>query len=534
MDICYTLLGSDILPPEQLNNPFFYVPHPIALSAKREVEQIIRSMVSWKEEVDKGKMFGVLVVRDAHGAVGYLKAFSGQLLSCSVWEGWVPPVFDYLVPGGYFSVHEASISKINAEIEEMERSPRLQLITSRLASMEKEFRNHQEAFRKNLESRKLQRDERRRLGEDEEALRRESQFLKAEYRRLRKRHEAALSPLRHSVDEYHSALASLRKKRKEMSDALQTWLFHHFVILNGKGEQKSLYDIFCNTALRIPPSGAGECCAPKLLQYALLQGYEPLSLLEFWWGSPPIGEVRLHGECYPACESKCRPILNFMLQGINVCDDPLQEQEQNTALTLLYEDNWLLAVDKPAGMLSVPGKGSRLSAYDILLRNYETPLYSVHRLDMQTSGILLFTKSFEVQRLMHCSFSRREVEKMYYAIIEGEKEVGCCSVISLPLSSDYLRRPYQIVDYEKGKEAVTEYTVLSSSSGRTRLALFPQTGRTHQLRVHCAHPDGLGMPIVGDTLYGHHDERLLLHAARLTFVHPVTGETVVIESECPF
>lgn len=539
MYTCFTPLANGILPPERFNCPYYYVAHPLAVSAMAHVKDEIASKDEWRDEICRGKMFGVLVVRDVSGAIGYLKAFSGQILSQSEWEGWVPPVFDYLQPDGYFVVHEREISEINSTILALETSPQSRIACLRLSEAEESCLREEEEYRKQMQAAKERRDALRQQCHDASSLIRESQFMKAEMRRLKRRHEETLLPLRHAVAEWNTKLASLRKERKEKSDALQTWLFRHFVVRNVKGEEKDLCDIFADTPLVIPPSGAGECCAPKLLQYAFLHGYEPLCMAEFWWGRSPAGEIRHHGECYPACQGKCRPILDFMLQGMDVEANPLDGEERGT-ITMVYEDPWLVAVDKPSGMLSVPGKGRRLSAQEILSEERGgAAMLCVHRLDMQTSGILLFAKDVETQREMQRAFALREVHKVYYAVVRQPCEASMLRTgdegdVVLPLSPDYLNRPRQKVDKETGKEAVTHYTVLDADITKARLELQPKTGRTHQLRVHCAHREGLNAPIVGDELYGTPDSRMLLHAARMTFVHPKSSEVMTLSSPCPF
>ena len=264
---------------------------------------------------------------------------------------------------------------------------------------------------------------------------------------------------------------------------------------------------------------------------------KPLAIAEFWWGRSPVGEIRHHLSHYPACQGKCRPILDFMLQGLDVEPNPLEADEPRTHIDIVYSDAWLLIIDKPAGMLSVPGKGTRLSAQEILseeLSCAEDGLLCVHRLDMQTSGLLVFARSAEIQREMQRRFAMRQVRKSYTALLDGSYNGPDDGVIAIPLAADYLNRPRQKADYDNGKEAITVYHVTERRESTTRIALYPQTGRTHQLRIHCAHSDGLGVPIVGDDLYGRHDSRLMLHATTLDFAHPVTGESMYIESTCPF
>ncbi len=528
-DPCFHPLPACRSLPERLNCPFYYQPHPLCRQAATEVQEDICAMAEWQDEVAGGKMFGVLVVKDSTGNIGYLRAYSGQICGKADWQGWVPAVFDYLQPDGYFAVHEAEISVLNGEIAAMEQSPRHLLDCARLAKRREEGERQIEEYRTFVAAQKAQRAVRRASGEDAATLIKESQFQKAELRRLKNMVKTSLQPLEEAVARHDRELAARRLRRKRMSDALQHWLFEHFVMCNGKGEKKNLIEIFADTPAAVPPSGTGECCAPKLLQYAFLHGYKPLAVAEFWWGRSPEGEIRHHGEFYPACQGKCKPVLDFMLQGLDVEENPLLLPEDRTDLPIVYEDGYLLAADKPAGMLAVPGKGQRLSAQEILSSRYGT-VYACHRLDMQTSGILLFARTAEMQRTMQGMFARREVHKMYTAVLDGISGRPSSGDIDLPLSPDYENRPRQRVDFAAGKPAMTHYNIMYTRDGKSVVELFPMTGRTHQLRMHCAHPDGLGVPIIGDDLYGHHSQRLLLNAQRMEFTHPVTSQPVIIES----
>lgn len=494
------------------------------------------SMAEWEEEIHQGKMFGILIVRDSDLNVGYLKAYSGQIGGRQDWRGWVPAIFDYLQPDGYFKQHEAEITHINHEISRLLSSDVHRINCARLAKAEKEAEEQIKDYKERMAQCKQRRDKRRQEGEPEETLMRESQYMKAELRRLKHSLDEGLSGLRSTVSQHENNIILLRAKRKRLSDNLQAWLFDQFTMLNGKGEKKTLTEIFADTPAGIPPSGAGECCAPKLLQYAYSHSLQPIAIAEFWWGESPVGEIRRHLDFYPACQGKCRPILDYMLQGIDVEPNPLEEEETICTLQVIYEDDWLVAVDKPAGMLSVPGKVKRTSAQEILARQYgnDSAIYCVHRLDMQTSGLLLFAKDESVQRAMQRAFALREVKKTYRAVLEGIYEGDHHGTISLPLSADYYNRPRQRVDYEGGKSAETHYEIIGSTDGHSIVRLSPLTGRTHQLRVHCAHPDGLGIPIAGDDLYGHHSARLLLHAEEIVFTHPATEETIRIISKAPF
>ena len=332
---------------------------------------------------------------------------------------------------------------------------------------------------------------------------------------------------------------------KQMSQDLQAWLFHQYRMLNGRGEVKDLVEIWqdyhSSPRLRsrypLPPGGTGDCCAPKLLQYAFLHHLQPVCMAEFWWGESPKSLIRHHGQFYPACRGKCKPVLTWMLQGLDVDSHLASEHMAQKDPDIIYEDDTLVVLFKPAGMLSVPGKTDEVSVASWVQERWPDALLA-HRLDMLTSGIILVAKTMEAYQHLQMQFANRTVKKKYLAIVTGSpaNEHG---IIDLPLSSDPLNRPLQIVDYEQGKRAITEYRVLAGitkepSTCYTLLALWPHTGRTHQLRMHCAHADGLGCPIVGDELYGQKADRLYLQAQAITFIHPATGKRMHFELPYPF
>ena len=531
-DECFHPLSYEGEVPSLLNNPFYYQPSKVTMLAVEETRMAIDSMDEWRQVVEGGCMFGVMVVRDSAGHMGYLRAFSGQINGSACWRGWVPPVFDYLQPDGYFKQEEASITSINHRIAQLEQSDEMKASKQRFHTAQLAANVAIQQQRERQAEAKRLRDEARANGlpQTEEMIR-ESQFLKAEVRRAKQRAEEVLAPLRKDVETLQQRVAMMQQERRERSDKLQDWLFRNTIVTNGEGNSMSMTDIFSRLPQAIPPSGAGECCAPKLLQYALVHGYAPVSWAEFWLGRSPKGEIRHHGNFYPACMGKCYPVLQFMLRGVNVAPNELQGDDTTDRIDVVYEDQYMLVADKPAGMLSAPGKGARQCILDILRRQRggSAVLLSVHRLDMQTSGLIIVAKTVEAQRVLHEMFATRQIKKRYDAILDGCYQGDDEGEISLPLSPDYINRPRQRVDWESGKPAITHFKVVSRGT-TTHVQLFPATGRTHQLRVHCASVDGLALPIVGDDLYGTHAQRLMLNASLLDFIHPFTGEHLTIES----
>ncbi len=546
-------------------------------AAVKAVEAYLNSHPELRADADKGKMFGVLLVDGdttdvrVHklGEFAFLAAYSGLLAGRNYWEWFVPPVFDAQQPDGHFKRTERAISSINERIKELEEC--LEQETQGKKEKEREI----EEYRRKMQAAKVLRDTRRLhhnlSPEEEAALIRESQFMKAELHRMKKR-LAEATPI---ADE----LEDLRRKRREMSEDLQRWLFSQYKLLNYKGEEKTVLEIFYP---QLPPAATGDCCAPKLLQYAYAHGLKPLQLTEFWWGATPKGEIRHHLHFYPPCKGRCMPLMRWMTNppptppGRGAKMRQILPSSEGLGVGYLFEDSQLAVIVKPAGMLSVPGKTGEVSVYDIMRQRYpntDSPLI-VHRLDQATSGIMVIAKTLYAYHNLQKQFSEHTIEKRYVAVLEnqmtptqpprGEETVLQRGEISLPLRPDLNDRPRQVVDYEHGKPAVTKYRLITDSQPESntqssnhnwlsplapnvvsqfsipnsqfpRVALFPQTGRTHQLRVHCAHKDGLNNPILGDTLYGSKKaERLFLHADKITFTHPTTGERVTFSSHVPF
>ena len=554
------LSGIDF--PERMNNPLDYQPHPLCIAVCKELQTYLSEREDWREEIDKGKMFGVLIVENAQPAsgapeIGYLAAYSGQIGGRSDWDDFVPAVFDYLQPDGYFKTHEAEISGINQSIRKLEANTHMKEAKGLILQLQEERKHTIAAYQEKIKKAKAKLDARREAGslnpEEEAEMVKESQFMKAELRRLKKSLSEKTS-LETEYEAYQADILSLKQLRKTLSDALQQWLFSQFRMQNHEGESKDLLEIFRDAALRdypqatiatsriaalkmVPPAGSGECCEPKLLQYAYSLGYKPLQMAMFWWGESPKEEIRHHLHFYPACNGKCKPILQWMLPASTFEPAAVDLSLYNKVETL-YEDREIAVIHKPEGLLSVPGKdAAQPSVYALMRSKYPeaTGPLIVHRLDMSTSGVMMIAKTEFAYHRLQKAFLNHQIQKKYVAIISG-KVIPEKGIISLPLMPDYLDRPRQIVDHEQGKEAITEYEVLEPvDDSHLRIALYPKTGRTHQLRVHCAHQEGLNAPILGDPLYGNEKAaRLHLHAEEITFEHPLTGKKMTITRKADF
>lgn len=554
------LSGIDF--PERMNNPLDYQPHPLCIAVCKELQTYLSEREDWREEIDKGKMFGVLIVENAQPAsgapeIGYLAAYSGQIGGRSDWDDFVPAVFDYLQPDGYFKTHEAEISGINQSIRKLEANTHMKEAKGLILQLQEERKHTIAAYQEKIKKAKAKRDARREAGslnpEEEAEMVKESQFMKAELRRLKKSLSEKTS-LETEYEAYQADILSLKQLRKTLSDALQQWLFSQFRMQNHEGESKDLLEIFRDAALRdypqatiatsriaalkmVPPAGSGECCEPKLLQYAYSLGYKPLQMAMFWWGESPKEEIRHHLHFYPACNGKCKPILQWMLPASTFEPAAVDLSLYNKVETL-YEDREIAVIHKPEGLLSVPGKdAAQPSVYALMRSKYPeaTGPLIVHRLDMSTSGVMMIAKTEFAYHRLQKAFLNHQIQKKYVAIISG-KVIPEKGIISLPLMPDYLDRPRQIADHELGKEAITEYEVLEPvDDSHLRIALYPKTGRTHQLRVHCAHQEGLNAPILGDPLYGNEKAaRLHLHAEEITFEHPLTGKKMTITRKADF
>lgn len=528
--------------PEKFTFPFHYTPHPLTRIAADEVRSYLSTRLDWQDEIDKGKMFGVLIVRTSDGGIGYLAAFSGNLAGSNMHDFFVPPVYDLLNPDGYFRKEESEISALNRRISDISKSDSYLMAKKEQEEIKIQASSSLASAKDELKRSKKARDEKRADGnlspEELDAMIRESQFQKAKYKRLENSWKERLNEVGQRVKGFETEILLLKQERKTRSAALQLWLFRQFDMLNAKGEHKDLCEIFKDTPQGLPPAGAGECALPKLLQYAYLYGLQPLAMGEFWCGMSPKDEIRHDGYFYPSCKGKCEPILKHMLVGLDVEPNPLAEDLfKDTPLKILYEDELIVAVEKPSGMLSVPGKNDLDSVQQRLRLMYPdaTGPLVVHRLDMATSGILLAAKDKDVHARLQSQFETRSISKEYIAILDGVPSQEC-GIIDLPICLNPLDRPRQMVDFENGKPAITEYKVECIKNGRAKVVFKPHTGRTHQLRVHSAHVSGLGCPISGDELYGNPESasRLCLHASRLVFRHPVSDKEIEIVSPSPF
>nr|WP_262918307.1 pseudouridine synthase [Mucilaginibacter straminoryzae] len=535
--------------PERFTFPFFYEPHALTKIAAAELQHYLEAQARLdhnfgldeeQEGIAIGKMFGVLVVKDREGRVGYLSAFSGKLANSNDHPQFVPPVFDMLVENSFFLKEQEVINAVNAAVNQIaadENYIRLKSDLERLTTQsQQEITDFKKLLKSNKEDRKKLREEKRKVlneleyAEYEAYLIKHSLHDKHQLNILTNKWKRVLDGIQSELAGFESEIEALKQQRRERSAALQQQLFEQYVFLNKYGNTKSLHEIFSATIYEKPPSAAGECATPKLLQYAFANGYQPLAMAEFWWGASPKSEIRKHKQFYPACTGKCKPILAHMLEGMPVDEDPfLHNPGERANLDIIYEDDCFAVVNKPAGLLSVPGVNIHDSVYSRLKVRWETiePLI-IHRLDMGTSGLLVVAKTPEAHKNIQRQFLKRTVSKRYTALL-SKAIPGTEGEISLPLRGDFYNRPRQLVCFEHGKKSITRWKVIQQQDGLTRINFWPLTGRTHQLRVHSAHEMGLNAPIVGDDLYGTSADRLHLHAAYLEFLHPKTNEKISFE-----
>lgn len=534
--------------PERFTFPFYYEPHPLVELAAAELQEELKTrefghnfgLDPSKTGLIIGKMFGVMVIKDQQGDLGYLAAFSGQLGNATQIKGFVPPVYDILGAQGYFKEDEKVLNALNRELEALEQSSEFAEAKASLESQKLQAEADIQRLKDEIKTGKAQRKQ---IRKEAEATHSEEELSALNYQlsEASKKEQFTLKDCKTywdykikeaeaNLSRHTSKIEALKEERRQGSFKLQQRLFSDYTFLNARLESRSLLSIFSEKEQTIPPAGAGDCSAPRLLQFAYEHQLTPLAMGEFWWGASPKSEVRNHRQFYPACRSKCEPILGHMLQGLDVEDNPmLQAGNEVSKIDVVYEDDYLLVVNKPHEFLSVPGKNVYDSIYtrmEALYPGATGPLL-VHRLDMSTSGLLLVAKSKSVHKKLQGQFLKRTITKRYEALLDGilKEDLG---EISLPLRVDLDNRPQQLVCYEHGKKAVTKWEKVREADGKTLVNFYPITGRTHQLRVHAAHASGLNTPIVGDDLYGTRADRLHLHAAYLKFEHPVTRESIEV------
>ncbi len=545
--------------PQSFPYPYSYRPHPLCVLAADELQQFIENQTAWEYDFDienlmaepnLGKMFGVLVVEDSNGQIGYLSAFSGVLAGKNLWPGFVPPVADILMEGDFFREGEKEIDDLNGRIRHIENSIEYVELTKTLESELKSYTLETGRLKKELKEarkkRKIIREEKRTILDEqqyralEHELENQSRREKYDYRVMKKSWSQRIELMQNSLRAYTREIGALKSLRKEKSTALQNQIFDKYNFLNQAGEIQGVREIFADTPQKFPPAAAGDCAAPKLLQYAFKNNLKPLALAEFWWGQSPRSEIRKHGFFYPPCKGKCQPILRHMLKGIKLDADPLLKvSTKKLNIEVVFEDDAIMVINKPSNLLSAPGKITDDSVYKRIKEKYPDfngPLI-VHRLDMSTSGIMVIAKTDYSYKKIQSQFINGTIKKNYIALLDGmvsEKE----GTIDLPLRGDYNDRPRQIVCREYGKTAITKWKFLQYSyldqKSCSKVLFIPINGRTHQLRVHAAHPDGLNMPIRGDNLYGISDTRLYLHAQRIEFKHPATNELLSFQVDEDF
>ena len=545
---CFTLFSQNIdslALPEKFTFPFYYEPQPLAVAATKQLQQQLETLTHLKAE-NAGKMFGVLVVQNAKQQLGFLSAYSGQIEGDKANISFVPPVSSMQLQDDSYLAQSKIINDINAQIEQLENSEQLHEVNSKLDDATQSYQQallaQQAVMQAGRQQRKIQRTEGKlELSEsDFEQLKNklagQSIVEKKQLLALKAYWQNIIESLQQTHINISDEIAHLKKRRKTLSKSLQKKLFTQYQFLNANGETTDLNAIFAALPEHTPPSGAGDCAAPKLLQYAYKHDLKPLAMAEFWWGAAPKSAIRQHKNYYPSCYSKCQPILGHMLKGLDVEDNPLLiNPAQGKDLSIVYKDDDLLVVNKPAEFLSVPGVNIDDSVYMRIKTQFPKasgPLI-VHRLDMSTSGLLMIALNKRVHKALQKQFIERTIDKRYVALVNGNVAEDS-GVIDLPLVLDFDDKPRQMVCYTHGKPSLTTWQVLERNNNITRLQLYPKTGRTHQLRVHCAHSLGLNMPIIGDTHYGQKAERLHLHAEYLAFTHPITLKRLEFEVAADF
>ncbi len=537
--------------PERFTFPFYYQAHPLCVLAANELQAYLEADTVWQHNFGLdgdddgaiGKMFGVLLVQNSENEIGYLAAFSGKIADSNDWPHFVPPVFDMLAEDGFFRADQAVITQVSERVKQLEKNPQLAILKNQLNELktqsETEIAAHRALMIEARRIRKMKRVE----GEQtlnsaeflhlKEQLSKESIQYKNQLRDLTYFWHEKTAVVQKALSQLTDEIEQLKEQRQALSLALQTKLFEQYQFLNKDGVVKSLNSIFADTT---PPAGAGECAAPKLLHYAFKHNLKPLAMAEFWWGASPKSEVRLHQHFYGACQGKCKSILAHMLAGIELDDNPLLlNPAEGKSIDVVYQDDVMVVINKPAEFLSVPGKHIEDS---VLLRMQQqfpdaTGPLIVHRLDMPTSGLMVIALNKEVNKKLQKQFINRSVKKRYVALLDGvlTEDEG---IVNLPLRVDLDDRPRQVVCDEYGRAAETKWQIIERTASHTKVYFYPKTGRTHQLRVHAAHREGLNMPILGDDLYGKKANRLHLHAEFLAFTHPVTKQWMAFQVDAEF
>ena len=537
---------SGIQVPDKFTFPFYYEPHPLAKVATKEIQEYLEKQTDFEHEFGIksvkqknaiGKMFGVLVVKKTDNSLGYLAAFSGKLADKSLPDKFVPPIFNMRTEGSFYIQGEKKIEKIGAEIQLLKKDENYLSLKKSLKKLSKKIEEDLAAQRKKMKTSKLSRRLQKKEAESNldatnfnilnKKLIQESYNDQFYYKELQEYYFYKIEESKTLLADFENKIIGLMALRKKTSAILQNTLFEKYQFLNQFKEQKGILDIFNNPS-SMPPAGAGDCSAPKLLQYAFQHHLTPIALAEFWWGISPNSEIRKHKNFYPSCQSRCKPILNHMLEGIEMNENLIHKNLlKNQELRIVFEDDDIIIVNKPPEFLSVPGKEIKDSVYTRIKQKYPeaTGPLIVHRLDMSTSGIIVLTKTKEANKIVQKQFIKRTVKKRYVALLSGKltKKQG---VIKLPLRLDLDDRPRQLVDFINGKKSETNWTVIAHNNNQTRIHFYPITGRTHQLRVHAAHKEGLNIPIKGDDLYGNKQDRLYLHAEFIEFVHPSSKKEI--------
>ena len=521
-------------------------PHPVAQRAAQLLQASLQcdaALHATLAQPGGGKMVGVLVVADRNGRVGFLCGFSGMLDGAWHREGFVPPLFDAAARDAMWPAGQAALRAIEVRWRELSSGAVVNHVREQLSAIDTTRAAASEALRTrhvhNRASRKAVREASACSPQTLHALEQQSRADTAERRSF----DATIDPARDQLARQLRALdderLALQTQRADESRGLMQQVHDTYAIVNARGERRRLRELF---APGEPPAGAGDCAGPKLFGYAFAHELRPLAMAEFWWGASPATGDRHHGRYYPSCRGKCGPIVPFMLEGLASEAAPVFGIATGIAADeprAVFEDEWLVIVDKPVGLLSVPGRSGALRdcAQTRLAARYPgaTGPMVVHRLDLDTSGLLLIAKDAATHTALQRLFARREIDKRYIAWLDGVVTLDS-GTIELPLRVDIDDRPRQIVDAEHGKSALTQWRVVERTATRTKVELIPRTGRTHQLRVHASHPAGLGAAIVGDRLYGtaSADQRLLLHAESIAFIHPQTGKRLDVSRVAPF